>query len=604
MRRYLKISAGLALTLFILFIAASIFVKLYFPPDKIKELVVSKISKALNRKVTVGDLDISLFHGIDITDIYVGENSSYGGIPFAKVKRVTVGYNFSELLKRRVVLDRLTIEKPEVYLRSRNGKLALSDLIKRPPPEKKPLPVTILLKSGEVRGLDLIYDSEDARASISGLDVVLDGDLYPFKGININLSSKGSGNLKVSAKGVTLNSDMIADIRAGLKDTSAFSVQGDLSLRSLKAGIKDKALNPFDLLVKMDLAGDISRGADIKGLSITAGSGNSFNIAGNIKELKGLKGWDLRLTGDSDLREVSRIAERFLPFPLSGSLKIEDLHVAGDAPDSLKFKTEFYLKDVKGSYKGMQLPVTGIIKAEGDTKGNISLPELNINSGDALKVEASVNASEWGKGKVNGKARIVANNAKALNMLPKGLVERIGKVDISGKTTVEIAAGRNSEKGPLKVEMSGESVMGRIEAGHLSMKEPTVTFYVNSDDLLKGKTLLNAGVKGKSLKFQKGDMSFSEESVDISVSASSKNLFKEDNAVNGTVRAKGLRLNKGDISLYEETADGLISASGDFKAGTHLIERFEPFINGWEIGNAYSELNDSELQEKFFFVAG
>lgn len=575
MRRYLKISAGLALTLFILFIAASIFVKLYFPPDKIKELVVSKISKALNRKVTVGDLDISLFHGIDITDIYVGENSSYGGIPFVKVKRVTVGYNFSELLKRRVVLDRLTIEKPEVYLRSRNGKLALSDLIKRPPPEKKPLPVTILLKSGEVRGLDLIYDSEDARASISGLDVVLDGDLYPFKGININLSSKGPDNIWVSAKGVTLNSDMIADIRAGLKDTSAFSVQGDLSLRSLKAGIKDKTLNPFDLLVKMDLAGDISRGADIKGLSITAGSGNSFNIAGNIKELKGLKGWDLRLTGDSDLREVSRIAERFLPFPLSGSLKIEDLHVAGDAPDSLKFKTEFYLKDVKGSYKGMQLPVTGIIKAEGDTKGNISLPELNINSGDALKVEASVNASEWGKGKVNGKARIVANNAKALNMLPKGLVERIGKVDISGKTTVEIAAGRNSEKGPLKVEMSGESVMGRIEAGHLSMKEPTVTFYVNSDDLLKGKTLLNAGVKGKSLKFQKGDMSFSEESVDISVSASSKNLFKEDSAVNGTVRAKGLRLNKGDISLYEETAEAMFSLSGDFKDGDILVNRFE-----------------------------
>ncbi len=29
-----------------------------------------------------------------------------------------------------------------------------------------------------------------------------------------------------------------------------------------------------------------------------------------------------------------------------------------------------------------------------------------------------------------------------------------------------------------------------------------------------------------------------------------------------------------------------------------LIERFEPFINGWEIGNAYSELNDSVLQKE------
>jgi lysyl-tRNA synthetase class 2 len=29
-----------------------------------------------------------------------------------------------------------------------------------------------------------------------------------------------------------------------------------------------------------------------------------------------------------------------------------------------------------------------------------------------------------------------------------------------------------------------------------------------------------------------------------------------------------------------------------------LVERFEPFINGWEIGNAYSELNDPILQRK------
>ena len=29
-----------------------------------------------------------------------------------------------------------------------------------------------------------------------------------------------------------------------------------------------------------------------------------------------------------------------------------------------------------------------------------------------------------------------------------------------------------------------------------------------------------------------------------------------------------------------------------------LIERFEPFLNGWEVGNAYSELNDPILQKK------
>lgn len=31
-----------------------------------------------------------------------------------------------------------------------------------------------------------------------------------------------------------------------------------------------------------------------------------------------------------------------------------------------------------------------------------------------------------------------------------------------------------------------------------------------------------------------------------------------------------------------------------------LIERFEPYINGWEIGNAYTELNDPVLQRQFW----
>lgn len=35
------------------------------------------------------------------------------------------------------------------------------------------------------------------------------------------------------------------------------------------------------------------------------------------------------------------------------------------------------------------------------------------------------------------------------------------------------------------------------------------------------------------------------------------------------------------------------------KRGNHnLIERFEPYINGWEVGNGYSELNDPILQKK------
>lgn len=66
-------------------------------------------------------------------------------------------------------------------------------------------------------------------------------------------------------------------------------------------------------------------------------------------------------------------------------------------------------------------------------------------------------------------------------------------------------------------------------------------------------------------------------------------------------------------ALFEEVEPNLIQPTfiTDFPKETtmlcklgrdnsDLIERFEPYIAGWEAGNAYSELNDPELQRSFF----
>lgn len=69
----------------------------------------------------------------------------------------------------------------------------------------------------------------------------------------------------------------------------------------------------------------------------------------------------------------------------------------------------------------------------------------------------------------------------------------------------------------------------------------------------------------------------------------------------------------GIATLFEAVEDKLIQPTFiiDFPRETttlckphredpSLIERFEPYINGWEVGNAYSELNDPVLQFKFW----
>lgn len=578
MRRFLKISAVLSLILFILLITASIVVRLYFPPEKIKALVVSKVAESLGRKVSVGDVYLSPFRGIDIRDIYIGEDASLGDIPFIKVRSVTVGYSFSEMLRKRIVLSRVTIEGPEVYVRSKEGRFTFSELIKRPPPEvkpRRPLPVTILLKRGDIRDLNLFYDAEGSKASIKGLSIALDGELYPFKGMNVSLSSGGSGSMAASAKGIDLISGLIADLRLRLKGTKAFSAQGELSLKEVKAGIEGKSLLPFDAFLGMDLTGDISGGAEIKGISLAVGHGNRFDIAGKIRSLKGLKGLDVWLTGESDLGEVSRIAKEFLPFPVGGAFKIDKSELSGDLPDSLNLKAEASLKGVTASYKGFALPLDGIAKVEADSRGDVVISELNISSGGIGMVRASARASKWGKGKVGGDARVVADNMKLIALLPKGVFERMGKVNVSGETRVDIKAARDSEKGPIKMKVTGNSIMKGLHAGPLSMEEPRLTFSVASEDLAKGKTAADAGLKAKSLSLGKGDFNIRNEDVGVNISASSPDMFRKNASVMAEVKARAFRLNKGDVSLREGMAKAAFSASGDFRAGNISVKAFD-----------------------------
>ncbi|MEK7851031.1 MAG: hypothetical protein AAB275_04040, partial [Deltaproteobacteria bacterium] len=405
---------------------------------------------------------ISLLHGIDISDIYIGEERSYGDIPFVKVRRVTVGYSFSEIFQKRIVFNKIDIEQPEVYIRARNGKLALTDLIKKPPAEKKPpieekpkgptkpFPVSVLLQSCEVRGINLFYDAEDAKVSVKGISIALNGDIYPFKGLMVKVSSRDEDNIDISSKGMTLNTGLLTDLHLALKGMDSFSLQGKVQLKALKAGIKGKSLKPVDIGLGLDLTGDVNGGAEIKGIDVQIGKGSSFNLSGSIKDMKGLKGADIKVTGESDLAEVSKTAAEFLPIPVSGSFKIGGIWVTGDAPDSLNLKSNLLLNGIKVSHKGFKAQVDGSIRAEGNSRGDVTLSGMRLNLNNAVTVEGSANAFKWGKGKVSGRVHVVADNGKTVALLPEEILKKIGKIDISGITTVDVTGGRDSEKGALK----------------------------------------------------------------------------------------------------------------------------------------------------------
>ncbi|MEK7850307.1 MAG: hypothetical protein AAB275_00355, partial [Deltaproteobacteria bacterium] len=497
-------------------------------------------TKALGRDISIGDVNLSIFRGIDIRDIYIGENKGIGVMPFIKVKRVAVGYSLSEIFHKRIVFNRVSIEGPEVYIRSRKGRLAFSDLIKRPSPEEKaakPLPVTLVLQRGEVKGLNLFYEAEDAKVAIKGINAEIEGGIYPLKDIDVRVSSEGKDNISVSAKGITVRSGFLTDLRLGLRGAEDFFATGTISLKGVKAGIKNRDLLPFDTGLGVDLAGSLNGGAEIKRLSLTVGKGSNVNINGSIKNIKYFNGLYVKSNGESELSEVSRIASKLLPFPVKGSLKIASLEVAGSDLKSLRFKTQLILKGVAVSHKGITLPLEGLVKAEAGSNGDITMSSLKITSRDAVKVEASAKASGWGKGRVDGKAKVWVDNARALDMMPKELIKKIGEVGLSGETTIEASGGRDSDKRPLKVKVAGKSVINNLHTEQLSVQRVAATFSASSEDLLKGKAVMDAG-------------------LDVS----------------------GIEVKKGEIVLREDSLKGAVSASGDTKKGDIALKRFEVIV--------------------------
>lgn len=619
MRRFLKISVALALVLFILLITASFILKLYFPPEKIKELVITKITEALGRKVSVGDVNISLFKGVDIREIYVGENPEYGDIPFVRVKRITVGYNFKELLHKRVVLDSLAIERPEVFIRTRTGRPALSDLIKKPHAEEKPkaaLPFTITVKKGEVRGLNLFYDADDAKAELKGIDMTLDGELFPLKEVNIAVSSRGADNIFASAKGMTLVSGLQTGLSLKLKGTDSFSARGEISLKGLRAALKGKSLSPLDAGAKLDVIGEVNGGATIKEVYLAIGNGSSIALSGTVKDLKKVKGMDVKVTGEADLAEISRTVSEFVSIPVTGFLKIGAVEIKGDVSGSMSLKTDVYLTGIKVSHKGMTVPLDGHIKGEADNKGVVVLTALKVSSGDAVKVEASANASNFGKGKVNARARIVLDNAKALRFLPKDILQKVGKVDFSGETLVNLTTGRKSETGPLKVNISGSSAMKSLQTGPISAEAPSATFSVISNDILKGKSFVNAGFRAKSLRVKKDDVNIDAGAMDVDIKASASSLFKKEGAAETKVLLKGLKLKKGDIDLTDEkvnisvSADSpdmfrkTVSVKGEVKADIVRLNKADIEIKGEMLDVSISSMSDDLPARKASIAAG
>ncbi|PLX90866.1 MAG: hypothetical protein C0614_00195 [Desulfuromonas sp.] len=130
MSKLKKIIVGLLMALVFAAVLLPLLVKLLITPERIKQVVVPLAEQSLQRKVELGEIEVSLFSGIELHDLNVYEPD--GKTLFVGSDLVRLRYQLLPLLTLKVVVDEVRLERPQIRIvRLADGGFNFSDLLEQ-----------------------------------------------------------------------------------------------------------------------------------------------------------------------------------------------------------------------------------------------------------------------------------------------------------------------------------------------------------------------------------------------------------------------------------------------------------------------------------------
>lgn len=258
----------------------AVLVKILVSPETVKRTVLPKISARIERTVTIGDVEVSIFRGIRLRDLEVREKDNSG--PFLKAGAIRLSYRFWPLLAGRVEVDEVLLEEPQVrVVRFPDGSFNFSDLKKKGPAReeepKEKSPLRLDIRTAGVSGGRVTYED---RGAAGGRGYTLEATGIGLSASDISLEGEFPLKAQAAIPGVTVSfSGTVA--KAG----SAPVLGGELTVAAQDLGAAVKGLPPVigEKLAKLALAGGVEA---------------RLKLGGDVKQPKGLlRGGEVRLSG-------------------------------------------------------------------------------------------------------------------------------------------------------------------------------------------------------------------------------------------------------------------------------------------------------------------
>ena len=325
-------------------IALTVFIKIYVTPEKVKGLIISLAEESLNRKVSIGEIDINVLKGIGVKDFVIKESD--GKTDFLKCKDFVLKFKLMPLLSKRVIIDKLKIVSPSIRIeRNKEGKYNFEDIgkkeVSKEADEAKGDEVTeeslISLRVRKVSILDAKFSLTDLRKELP--------DFKSTTNIDINME-------------IPDGQELFAEGSVDIKLDEAVLRKPDMKeIRNIVSKIK------FALYINMESEEVRIDKADIEFQKISA------SVKGGLKKFSTSPEIDISVNltkvNTADIQELAALVTDLKNINLSGSVTA-DVKLKGniDKPDTLLVRSNLIMDKVGVKYKDISLNLDGSLELD------------------------------------------------------------------------------------------------------------------------------------------------------------------------------------------------------------------------------------------------
>ncbi|MCX5790209.1 MAG: AsmA family protein [Elusimicrobia bacterium] len=324
MKLLLQLAAVAAAVAALALVAATIAVKRYLPPEKVRSLIAGNVQKAIHREVRLGDISLGLLQGLTIKDLEISRALSFKEGVFARAGSAQLKMRWRPLLHRKVVVDRVVLKGLRLAIRKEaDGRFDFRDLLAAKP-AAPPSP-----KAAAAAGLPLVLDIhetsladggvayEDASSSASWSISDIDAKITDF-----SLARPFDAELSLKAQGKAGPAPVEAAISFAGRIDPAGAVPGKMSVAIQRASVESFG-------IKVGASGTVK---DF--------SAPEADLTARVEEFKSAALKPFGLPDDLTIPATDIAAK----FRLSG----EDLKL-----DALQIKTSFVSLEASGKAQGL-----------------------------------------------------------------------------------------------------------------------------------------------------------------------------------------------------------------------------------------------------------